>query len=75
MKRYGDNVSHEDIFDEPTGYEGGQDKVFFGGCGATFGSIPTHVNKPKTGNAFQNQWLGKLLSLLGIQREKQTGNN
>jgi len=75
MKRYGDNVSHEDIVDEPTGNKAGQDRAFFGGCGATFGSIPTRANRPTAVNAPKSHWLGDLLSFLGGKREKQQENH
>ena len=76
MKRYGDNVTHkEDIPEESSGSEAGQDsRLFLGGCGATF-DLPAPSDRPQAVNAPKDHWLGGLLSFLGGRREKHQGNN
>ena len=70
MKRYGDNVTHEDISEEPAGSGTGQDaRLFLGGCGATF-DLPAPADRPKAVNAPKNHWLGGLLPFLGVKQEK-----
>lgn len=66
MKRYGDNVTQEDVFEEPN-QAGEFSKLFLGGCAATYGAFPVAESKPKA--ASQKGALGKLLLLLRNNRK------
>ena len=69
MQRYGNNVTHEDLFEQPGSGKGEYTLRFLGGCAATYGSFPAPVNVPKVEQSHRNR-LVKLLSFLGIKREK-----
>lgn len=71
MRRYGDNVTDEDIFDEQPG-NGGKHytRVFLGGCAATYGSFPGPANTPKTSRSQKKHLLAGLLSLFGVKEKK-----
>ena len=66
MKRYGDNVTQEDIFDGPNKI-GESSKLFLGGCAATYGAFPVAENRPKA--VTQKGMFEKLLLLLRNNRK------
>lgn len=69
MRRYGDNVTNEDIFeDRPDDGENQQTRVFLGGCAATFGSFPGPVKVPKMSQ--KKDRLAGLLSFLGVKQKR-----
>ncbi len=71
MRRYGDNVTHEDLFEEQPGNGKGENtRLFLGGCAATFGSFPGPVNVPKVEQSPKKRLFVKLLSFLGVEQKK-----
>jgi len=68
MKRYGDNVTQEDVFEEPN-QMGEANKLFLGGCAATYGAFPVADSRPKA--AVQKSVFERLLLLL---KNNQKGN-
>jgi hypothetical protein len=71
MKRYGDNVTCQDVFEAGSGNGQGENaRLLFGGCGATYGSFPAPVKLPKTVETPKKYWFADLLPFLGFRRKK-----
>ena len=72
MKRYGDNVTQEDVFEEPN-QTGESSKLFSGGCAATYGAFPVAENGPKV--VVQKGMFERLLLLLKNNRKGNPENH
>ena len=69
MKRYGENVSNEDLLAQGCG--DGQGQVIGmsrGGCGATYGTFPKPVRTPVASKAPQKSVFARLAGLFSLQR-------
>jgi hypothetical protein len=77
MRRYGDNISAEDISDEQPLNEKDQfTRVLYGGCAVGYGSFPRpdHMrNKSKNTKNSQSGLLTGILTFLGIKVKKSGG--
>jgi hypothetical protein len=73
MRRYGDNVTHQDIFEE-TPKNRASEMVFRGGCAATFGSFAAPGDTDKNLSAPQKSLFEELLTFFK-GKEKKTQEN
>jgi hypothetical protein len=69
MRRYGDNVTHQDIFDE-TPKNKASDVIFRGGCAATFGSFAAPSDTGKNLNAPQKSLFQELFTFFKGKEKK-----
>ena len=68
MKRYGDNVSNEDLLAQGAGDGQGQViGMLRGGCGATYGTFPKPVRTPVASKAPQKSVFARLAGLFSLQ--------
>lgn len=70
MKRYGDNITKDDLFDETQGGKSEPSYLFLGGCAATYGAFPT-PEKSKALRAEKKSALTSLLTWLRGQPKKE----
>jgi hypothetical protein len=77
MRRYGDNISAEDVSDEQQLNEMDQfTRVLYGGCAVGYGSFPRPDHKrimSKNNKNSQGGLLTGILTLLGIKVKKSYG--
>ena len=75
MRRYGDNISAEDVPDEQPLNEMEQfTRVLYGGCAVGYGSFPRQDqsrNKSKNTKSSQDGLLSEILTLLGLKVKKE----
>ena len=75
MRRYGDNISAEDVSDEQSLNEMDQfTRVLYGGCAVGYGSFPRPEHKRKKSNnkkSSQGGLLTGILTLLGLKVKKE----
>jgi hypothetical protein len=68
MKRYGDNVTSEGVFEtRPENEQGQNSRLLFGGCGATYGSFPAPAELPKTVEAPKKHRFAVVLRFVGFR--------
>ena len=58
MRRYGDNVSKEDLLEKPAGGNPGTARVMFGGCGYGAGNFKKPPQAPRRPRFDLLAWLG-----------------
>jgi hypothetical protein len=77
MRRYGDNISAEDVSDEQPLNEMDQfTRVLYGGCAVGYGSFPGPDHRrydSKNIKSAQNGLLTGIMTLLGLKVKKSEG--
>jgi hypothetical protein len=73
MRRYGDNVTYQDITDE-TPKNAASEMIFRGGCAATFGSFAAPGDTDKNLNTAQKSLFEELFTFFK-GKEKKTQEN